>query len=76
MKISAFKFYLGRILGEHNEEQELVSGLSLYQQQFRSLVGQVLIQDDSLGPPGPYIPLFYQNQSPTLAVSSYIIRPP
>ena len=62
--MSMFKFFLGRILGSYVEQpgvDQMESGpLLLYQQQFRGLVGQVLMQDMSLGPPAPYIPLFYQ----------------
>ena len=60
-----FKFYLGRILGCYTEQAGTEHGqesgpLLLYQQQFRGLVGEVLAQGENLGPPGPYIPLFYQ----------------
>ena len=34
--------------------------LLLYQQHCRALIGQVLAKPSELGPPGPFIPLFYQ----------------
>ena len=57
-----FKFYLGRILGTYTEQpdSEESGPLLLYQQKFRRLVGEVLAQGANIGPPGPYIPLFYQ----------------
>lgn len=62
--MSLFKFYLGHILGSYNKEgsvQQLESGpLLLYQQQFRALIGEILMQSKNMGAPGPYIPLFYQ----------------
>ena len=58
------KFYLGHILANctvRSHSARVDSGaLPTYKQQFRSLVGEVLMQGEDLGPPGPYIPLFYQ----------------
>lgn len=64
MKMNLFKYYLGHILGNYEEEksrQELCP-LSLHRQQFRNLIGEILMQPADLGSPGPYIPLFYQIQ--------------
>ena len=57
--MTLFKLYLGRILSHYMEQ--LNSGQTLdHEQNFSNLMGEVLNQDDSLGLPGPYIPLFYQ----------------
>ncbi len=58
--MSRFKFYLGRILGSYNEKEDSSGPLCLYQQRFRSLIGEVLTQSENLGPPDRYMPLFYQ----------------
>ena len=59
--MNMLKFHLGYILGKKvGDVQPESEPLLLYQQQFRSLVGQVLARQDNLGAPGPYIPLFYQ----------------
>lgn len=57
------KFYLGRILGAYMEqglEATTKSGPLLLYGHFRVLVGDVLVQPENLGPPGPFIPSFYQ----------------
>ena len=62
-----FKLYLGRILGtcdQFCDDLAFLSGpLLLYYQQPRQLVGNVLMATPDLGPPAPYIPIFYQEHS-------------
>ena len=70
IELSKFKFFLGHILGSYKEPEEgkqVQSGpLLLYQQDMRNLVGHTLCPSDcTLDPPGPYIPLCFQN-SPTI----------
>lgn len=65
MTMNMLKFHLGCIPGKKvgGDVQPESGPLLLYQQQFRTLVGQVLARrDDNLGAPGPYIPLFYQQE--------------
>ena len=64
MELSLSKYYLGRILANQIEKGESIkqsasNPLSLYNQQFRALIGKVLIHSTNLGSLGPYIPLFY-----------------
>ena len=73
IEISMFKFYLARVLGNYVEpsgggaDQQELGPLLLYRQESRSLVGKVLMSKKNLGPPGPYIPVFYQNSPPIIA---------
>ena len=57
------KLYLGYILAKCTVQSQSAhvesNALPTYHQQFRSLVGAVLVQGEDLGPPGRYIPLFY-----------------
>lgn len=62
--MSLSKYYLGRVLANHmqkgNSTEQPPSGpLSLYNQQFRSLISEVLLQSKNLGSLGPYVPPFY-----------------
>ena len=62
LKLSMFKFYLGHILGEWEEngdQQPQYNPLQLFKQQFRLLIGEVLMTNN-LGSPGPYMPVFCQ----------------
>lgn len=54
-----FKLYLGRILGKNTDSGECYP-LLLYHMELRALIGEVLMQPEELGPPGPYLPLFCQ----------------
>ena len=58
-----FKFHLGYILKKRvgGDVQPESGPFLLYQQQFRTLVGQVLAKHSFVAP-GPYIPLFYQQE--------------
>ena len=62
---SVFKFHLGYILGSYTEQpgsdQSESGPLLLYCPEFRTLIGEVLADSEDLGPPGPYLPLFYQD---------------
>ena len=58
-----FKYYLGRILGLCDQNNDLSGPLLLYCHQPRSQVGSVLMTNPALGPPAPYIPKFYQKCS-------------
>ena len=64
LEMGILKFYLGRILVNckvpSHSVQVAFNSLPNYHQQFRSLVGEVLMQGKDLGPAAPYIPLFYQ----------------
>lgn len=57
-----FKYYLARILGNCAGGGE--SPLLLHHPGTRALIGDVLMLDEHLGPPGPYIPMFYQTCPP------------
>ena len=67
MKMNLFKYYLGHILGNYEEEKsqreleksQKLCPMSLHRQQFRNLIGEILMQPVDLGSPGPYIPFFY-----------------
>ena len=63
--MNIFKLYLGRILGQCNQRSDteaMKSGpLLLYYHPTRTVIGNVLSASPDLGPPGPYIPKFYQN---------------
>ena len=81
MDLSRFKYHLSCILGCYKEMgtgegDQLQSGpLLMYRQEVRTLVGRVLYPDNQLGPPGPYVPLFYQNSPPITAGKYAEVRP-
>ena len=55
-----YKFLLLHILGDHVDNQDAESkGIFPFNQYFRSLIGKVLNEDENLGHPEPYVPLFY-----------------
>ena len=75
MDIGVFKLYLGRILGTFREETDSMSGpLCYYQENIRTQIGKVLMQSDQLGPPGSYVPLFYQNGLSNAAKSFSLVQ--
>ena len=59
--INVFKLYLGRILGQVDVRSSSVNSgpLQLYNQFSRNEIGVVLTTKTEIGPPGPYIPMFY-----------------
>ena len=62
LEMGILKFYLGSVLCNCKVPSHSASSNSLpnYHQQFRSLVGEVLVQGEDLEPAAPYIPLVYQ----------------
>ena len=69
--------YLSRILGEQHAdegENDKNSGpLLLFEDDPRLQVGQVIMENDHLGVPGPYIPVFYQ-ECPFICLESESIN--
>lgn len=59
MEINSVKFHLSHILKSYKRGQPESGPLLLYQQQYRTLIGEVLMQQ-AKELPGPYVPLFYQ----------------
>ena len=66
LEMGILKFYLGSVLRickvPSHSAHVASNSLPNYHQQFRSLVGEVLMQGENLGPAAPYIPLFYQKE--------------
>lgn len=60
MGLNMFKLHLGRILGKNAVDSDKKYLLLCYHLELRALIGEVLMQSDNLGPPGPYFPVFCQ----------------
>ena len=69
-----FKLYLGKILGQIDPHSTSTDSgpLQLYHQFSRNEIGVVLTKKEDLGPPGPFIPIFYMYKDCPVMIDSKV----